>query len=435
MITMKNKLFYLWTILFIPVFLLLSTLCLPSQYENSYMGELKYKYSRLKNTTGKRIIIVGGSAMAFDIDSSLIKENFPEYEIINLGMYAGLGTATVLDMAISYCHDGDIIIFAPEQNPQTLSLYLGSEYAWQAVDGAFNMLPFFLRSEKNISLMAAAFPKFAARKIKMFVTDSAPNPDSVYRKSAFNEYGDIADNLSQNIMINGLDTDTPISYEQGSLTNEYITYLNTCGASALKRNATLVFAYCPSNKAAVTKADDPDFESTIDEYGLFLKNALTINIIGNPNDSIMDMEWFYDTNFHLNSSGKIFYTRLLIRNLKAYLSDSSLTAIEIPSKPPLLYESGAETKVLTAGTYSNNTTITSITVDKDISMIEDYAFNGCSSLKEIHIKNTVPSSIQIGQHLLDGTSANIFVPESALSTYKTDYRFSLYSDRIFAEKK
>lgn len=432
---MRKRFFYLLVILIIPVFLLLVTLCLPSQYEDSFLGELKYKYERLQHTNGKRIIIVGGSGMAFDIDSSLIKENFPKYDVVNMGMYAGLGTAPVLDMAISLCHEGDIIVYTPEQNPQTLSLYLGGDFAWQALDGAYYMLPCFLRSEKNISLMAAAFPRFASQKLKFFVTASAPKLDSVYRKSAFNEYGDINDNLAQNIMVDGFDPNTLVSYDLDSFSEDYSSYLNKCSALASHKNATLLFAYCPANKAAIATSQDSDLNEVLDTYALFLNENLDMDILGSPHDSTMDKEWFYDTNFHLNSSGKRLYTRQFIRNLKAYLSDSSVTAIDIPQKPALLYAESTEEKVLTANTYANNSTITSIIVDENISMIEDYSFKGCTSLKEIHIKNTVPSSIQIGQHLLDGTDANVYVPAEALSLYKTDYRFSQYSNRIFAEKK
>ena len=431
---MKKKLFYLWALLLVPIVLLLSVFCLPSQYEKSYMGELKYKYNRLKNTDGKRIIIVGGSGMAFDVDSSLIKENFPEYEVVNLGMYAALGTASVLDMTISNIHDGDLVIFAPEQSKQTLSDYLGGDYAWQALDGAFYLLPYFFNSEKNISLMLSAFPRFAMEKLRLFITASAPDPDSVYRKSAFNEYGDIADDLPQNTMLNGFDENTAVSYDTSVIPADYVSYLNECGKKATQKGSTLLFAYCPANKAAVVEAKESDFENAIDGYDLFLRNTLAIEVIGNPYDSIMDKEWFYDTNFHLNSSGKELYTRQFIRNLKAYLSDSSVTAIDIPDKPSLLYAANTEKSVLTSSTYSGNTTIISITVGSDISMIEDYAFKGCTSLKEIHINNTVPSSIRIGQHLLDGTDANIYVPAEALSLYKTDYRFSIYSSRIYAEK-
>ncbi len=431
---MKKKLIYFWTILIIPVVLLLSVFCLPSQYENSYMGELKYKYNRLQHTDGKRIIIVGGSGMAFDIDSSLIKENFPEYDVINMGMYAALGTVPVLNITLSSVHEGDIIIFAPEQNSQTLSMHLGSDYAWQALDGAFNMLPFFFNSEDNISLMLSAFPRFATEKLKFFVNNSAPDPESVYRKSAFSEYGDISDTLPQNIMINGYDENTDIFYDENVISEDFVAYLNKCNSFITQNGATFLFAYCPANSAAVKEAENSAFSDALDNYNASLSSNFSFDIIGNPHNSIMDREWFYDTNFHLNSSGKTLCTRQLIRDLKAYLSDSSVTAIDIPQKPLLLYPESVEKKILSAEMYAGDTSVASIVINEDITLIEDYSFNGCSSLKEIHIKNAVPSSIQIGQHLLDGTGANIYVPADALSLYKTDYRFSVYSDRIFADK-
>jgi hypothetical protein len=278
-------------------------------------------------------------------------------------------------------------------------------------------------------------------KLRFFLSHSAPNPDSVYRKSAFNEYGDITDVLPQNVMVKGYDENMTISYDIGLISNDYIDYLNNCSTSISQKGGILLFAYCPANKAAVTTSivgdsgnDDYSRNDALDEYHIFLNDHLSLAIIGDPHGSAMDKEWFYDTNFHLNSYGKTLYTRQLIRNLKVYLSDSSITAIDIPEKPALLYTDNTTKKTLFSTTYAGNSNILEVIIDNDIALIEDYAFKGCSSLKAIHIKNTVPSSIQIGQHLLDGTDANIYVPADALSLYKTDYRFSVYSDRIFADK-
>ena len=40
------------------------------QFGDRFMGELKSKYERLKETSGKRIVLVGGSGVAFDCDSA-----------------------------------------------------------------------------------------------------------------------------------------------------------------------------------------------------------------------------------------------------------------------------------------------------------------------------------------------------------------------------
>ncbi len=432
---MKKKLSYLLIILILPLGLAISAFCIPSQYEKSYMGELKYKLERLRTTNGKRIIIVGGSGMAFDVDSSLIKENFPEYEVVNMGMYAALGSNAILNLTMSQIHNEDIVIFAPEQNEQTLSNYLGADYAWQSLDGAYDMIPYFFSSEDNSALMLAAFPRFAADKLQLFITDTAPDPTSVYRQSAFNEYGDIKDHLPENIMTDGFDKNTTIVYDRSIISDDFISYLNNCNRTITQNGALLLFAYCPANTSAVNDIIDYGNEDTLDLYHSYLKSQLEFDIIGDPHNSCLDPAWFYDTNYHLNSSGKILYTRQLIRDLKAYTCDTSLTDISVPDKP--LYDPQRSqyeaSEILTADTYSGDSDIDIITISENTTLIEDYSFNGCTSLKEIHIKNAVPSNIQIGQHLLDGTDANIFVPAESLSIYKTDYRFSMYSDRIFAD--
>ena len=52
------------------VFFLICGFGLPVQFGDTFMGELKSKYERLKETSGKRIVLVGGSGVAFDCDSA-----------------------------------------------------------------------------------------------------------------------------------------------------------------------------------------------------------------------------------------------------------------------------------------------------------------------------------------------------------------------------
>ena len=92
------------------IFFLICGFGLPAQYGDTFMGELKSKYERLKETPGQRIVLVGGSGVAFDCDSEMIDEIFPSYEVVNFGMYAGLGTKAVMDLSEAYIREGDIVI-------------------------------------------------------------------------------------------------------------------------------------------------------------------------------------------------------------------------------------------------------------------------------------------------------------------------------------
>ena len=88
---------------------------------------------------------------------------FSSIEIVNFGMYAGLGTKAVMDLSENYIHEGDIVILSPEQSEQTFSDYFNGEYMWQAADGAFGMLR-DLKSE-NFEAMLGNFPRFALEKL------------------------------------------------------------------------------------------------------------------------------------------------------------------------------------------------------------------------------------------------------------------------------
>ena len=149
----------------------------------------------------------------------------------------------------------------------------------------------------------------------------------------------------------------------------------------------------------------------------------------------MEAGWFYDTNFHLNRAGRTVFTRQLVRDLKAEFGDTSLTEIDVPAMPRTLafsQMSDKEDSVLRRSTYAGNTEITQITVPETVRRIEDGAFDGCTSLEAIYLEAGEPSQILVGRHLLDGTDADLFVPEESLSAYRTDYRFSQYADRIRA---
>ena len=150
----------------------------------------------------------------------------------------------------------------------------------------------------------------------------------------------------------------------------------------------------------------------------------------------MEAGWFYDTNFHLNRAGKTAFTRQLIRDLKAALGDTSATEIAVPAMPRTLAfmqmpDDGDS--VLRRSVYAGNTTVTEITVPAAIRRIEDGAFDGCTALQIIHLESAEPTGILVGRHLLDGTDAVLCVPAKALSAYRTDYRFSQYTDRIRGE--
>lgn len=406
------------------VFFLICGFGLPVQFGDTFKGELKSKYERLKETSGKRIVLVGGSGVAFDCDSALMDDFFPSYEIVNFGMYAGLGTKAVMDLSENYIHEGDIVILSPEQSEQTFSDYFNGEYMWQAADGAFGMLR-DLKSE-NFDAMLGNFPRFALEKLNYVMKGQKPQTDSIYQKKSFNTYGDIElDTCRENILPNGYDVNQKVRFTEDVVQPEFMDYMNDWAKRLEKKGAVVWYRYCPVNKLSVEDMDD------LAAYDVFLRQKLDFPVIGNPENSLMEAEWFFDTNFHLNQPGKEVNTVQLIRDMKAMLGDDRAVIVELPEKPHRTWgDVSAETRIWTAKdseTYQGEETIV---IPENVTQIEDYAFSNCAGLKQIVLEQKDPSKCIVGQHLLDGTGAEILVPQMSVDSYKRNYFWSVYAGRI-----
>lgn len=406
------------------IFFLICGFGLPVQFGDTFMGELKSKYERLKETSGKRIVLVGGSGVAFDCDSALMDDFFPSYEIVNFGMYAGLGTKAVMDLSENYIHEGDIVILSPEQGEQTFSDYFNGEYMWQAADGAFGMLR-DLKSE-NFDAMLGNFPRFALEKLNYVMKGQKPQTDSIYQKKSFNTYGDIElDTCRENILPNGYDVNQKVRFTEDVVQPEFMDYMNDWAKRLEKKGAVVWYRYCPVNKLSVEDMDD------LAAYDVFLRQKLDFPVIGNPENSLMEAEWFFDTNFHLNQPGKEVNTVQLIRDMKAMLGDDRAVTVELPEKPHRTWgDVSAETRIWTAKdseTYQGEETIV---IPENVTQIEDYAFSNCAGLKQIVLEQKDPSKCIVGQHLLDGTGAEILVPQMSVDSYKRNYFWSVYAGRI-----
>lgn len=451
-----------------PVMLCVFAFSLPAQYEETFLGELKYKVDALKEANGRRIIVIGGSGVAFGQRSDLLEAELPGYEVINFGMYAGLGSTVMLDLAEPLLREGDIVIFSPEQSAQTLNLYFNAEAMWQAADGSFELL--WNLDRTDLGAMLGQFPYFAASKLKFVLENSAPVPEGVYSKSSFNEYGDIGyADRNRNIMTGGFDPDMMIDFDLYLPSEEFISYLNEFSAMCQQKGIRFFYRFCPMNELAVTSGG----WSQIDNYYEVLADKLDCVFLNSPREAILDAGWFYDTNFHLNGAGAIVNTAVMAAELKSTLSITTPTNIEIPEMPAFadtsliagdnsdscyfvfeeldgtvfavgMTEEGKQQKQLTLpvsfegtpvaaftpGVFAGNTVIQEIVIQSNITRIENGSFDGCTALERLVIKNTVPESCVVGERLLLGTNCTVIVPRQSLSNYLTNYFWSIHSNRI-----
>ena len=326
----KSALIVLLVLLFVlsPFIAAFSLVALtPSQYEETFVGALGIKLDRLRSIEEDKIIVVGGSSVAFGLDSELLCE-YTGMPVVNFGLYAALGTRLMLDLSRPSIKEGDVVVIAPELDPETLSLYFSAENTLAALDDRLGEL-FHLRGD-SLSAVIFGMWDYAVEKLGMLRNpERRPVSDGVYSASSFNELGDIIYQRDENIMhgyadrvgaveLNPESYDTEAFYEFADYVNDYISY-------AKRQGARVYFSFSPVNDMGI--AEGADTEALVEH----LEENIECEFISQIDDYILPAGYFYDTNFHLNDTGVAVRTMRLARDIR-------LTCDIIEGRPPLRSE-------------------------------------------------------------------------------------------------
>ncbi len=278
------------------------------QYSNTFVGVLDEKVDRLKSVEEDKIVVVGGSSVAFGLDSELL-ENYTGMPTVNFGLYAALGTKVMLDLSRAGIESGDVVIIAPELNAQTMSMYFSTETTLQAIDDDYSLLR-YIDIDNMPSLLSGMF-RHVGNKVELALSGK-PDPEGVYNSKSFDEYGDIIYERPSNTMELYYDPNTPIALDGSIISDDFIDYLNEYIAYCNLKGAHVYFSFCPMNELAISKQYTNEelraFEQLIDD-------ALDCDVISYVDDYILDAGYFFDSNFHLNDTGVKYRTLRLAKDI------------------------------------------------------------------------------------------------------------------------
>ena len=286
---------------------------LPDVYSDTFYGALDEKYERLNELGDDKIVVVGGSSVAFGLDSELL-ERYTGMPVVNFGLYADLGTKMMLDLSLSGIKEGDVVILAPELDPQTLSLYFNNQSALMALDDKPSMAR-HLEIDDLISCLGGYW-KYAQDKHARYTGKTQVALDEVYRSTYFDEYGDFDYVRPENVMKFYYDPNNKIALdaaEYGAELYEFFDYVNEYVKTCQGRGATVYFSYCPMNELGLT---DGSSDEAIASFEALLHDSLDCEIISVAKDYILDAGYFFDTNYHLNDTGVKVRTIRLAKDLR-----------------------------------------------------------------------------------------------------------------------
>lgn len=135
-------------LLFVGIVLSISyaMLYLNSNYSVEYVGGIRGKVKKLKETENEKIVIVGGSNASFGIDTDIMEQEF-RIPVVNMALHGGLSAKYMMEQVKPYLKEGDILIMSREPDA------LAGDHRWNHMVGTeVSLMPTYTFSEIEVLL-------------------------------------------------------------------------------------------------------------------------------------------------------------------------------------------------------------------------------------------------------------------------------------------
>ena len=461
-------------VLLLPVSVLVRGWMLPGFYGETYYAVLAKMHRRLESAEGKKIVVVGGSNVAFGLNGALLERLLAQqgydYTVCPFGLYAAVGTGAMLDLSRDDLGEGDIVVLAMEPTSETMSEYFGASAFWKCTEDASEML-LELDKTRQAALFGNYVP-YLQERLEIEGSGILPTASGVYGAASFDERCDLVYDRPGNAMNLGWDTSAAVDLEGVSISPAFARQVAEYCAAAERRGARVVLSFSPVNRSALTDGR----EEAVAVFFENCNNAFACPVISDPNDYILDSGWFYDSNFHLNTAGAEVRTTLLAEDLLTYLGyyrEVSRQLPEMPGSVAVIPEDAPEegyflfapvdggwtvSGLTEAGLEQTALTVPSAYEGKPVAGFSADALKGADRLEELRVPETVellPEGLfrecasltrlvlehrgtvcAVTEQTFDGADrVRIYVPREAYPLYRDGYgcgenHWSVWLDRI-----
>lgn len=289
-------------------------------YSGTYYDTFPDKADRLRSIADeKKIVLFSGSSGRFGYDSGKIERAFPDYKLVNMGVYAYTNALPQIRMIEAFLREGDVFLHAPEfdtidtqfcvtnaldyhlfcmteSNYDLLSLLDLKEYT-----DVFDSLFEYLRARSGLE------GKDYSISAKNFDEDGNP-----VQYETYNEYGDFIferKNGEKDEMLRFLRAD----YTINAFPQWKVEALNAVYAELENAGVKVYFSYAPRNRSSLTKESTKEERQKTHAY---LKCALAVPVISDIEDYLYSGIYFYEIDNHLTDEGVQIRTDRVIADLK-----------------------------------------------------------------------------------------------------------------------
>jgi hypothetical protein len=273
------------------------------------------KQSLIQTQAAPRLIFIGGSSMAFGVDSARIAEACGRRPV-NMGLHAALGLKYMLAEVKPHLREGDWVIVAPEYQ-QFSKLSGNTEFLVNMLEIAPSHGRFFAREQWSAVFDRGILMRFGkqARAVlkrpgRFFDRATIGKTRPYYRRDGFNANGDVIAHL--NVKSPKMsEKEFRLVHDEASV-RETVAVLNDFAEFAKQHGARLWFSHAPLPR--------PIFEENrraVDELEATLAKEVHIPQLDRAEELVFPYDDFFDTWYHLARPGVEKRTELLATRMSA----------------------------------------------------------------------------------------------------------------------
>lgn len=268
---------------------------------NDYLQAYNMKCDLLEDTPSPRIIFVGGSNLAFGLDSRRIADSL-HIHVVNTGLHVGIGLQFMIDDIVGYVKKGDILVFAPEYQHFYGRAYGGNEPI--CVLSLSRENKYSLLHKEQIYRIVKNF--FYPLKYKLLSWINLHISKKAYQASGFNNYGDEEKHWNF----------PSISFHFSPIKSSFDEKFGRYFVGRIKelQKIVQVIIIPPAYVKTAYTADEQKIR-VIDNF--LRKNEIPFLV--SPETHTFPLEDMYDSYYHLNRNGVEKYTGFIIEELRPFV--------------------------------------------------------------------------------------------------------------------
>ncbi|TWV99268.1 hypothetical protein [Chitinophaga pinensis] len=280
----------------------------PEFEKENFIGSIVEKHKRLDSISGPRLLLAGGSNVAFGVNSKSVEDSF-HLPVVNMSLHAGLGLDFVLGELKATVRKGDVVLLVPEYfagEGRSVLKELAAYY--YAPSESYTIPTFEEQLDKYLDGTMSRIKSNKENLIKYLRERARGKKDErpVYNRYSFNEYGDMVAHLNEKKLEILKDGDA-MEYQHW----DGIAKINAFAAYCKAKDVKLMFTY-PTYAASCYEKNKP----VIAQYHSDIVKEMHIPVVGVPADFVYPDEEYYDTVYHLRKDAREKRTAKLIALLK-----------------------------------------------------------------------------------------------------------------------